>query len=688
MSPAPDPTAECSGSQPDGASQTEESTGSPRLGSDTRRPERSDPLELLRAAIDGLNSSDGEFIQQSQFASLLAEAERALEHAAVVAQALTGSEEAVSRGQFENAFQALDTALVLYPTDPALLKRRSHVEEQRKAFERAAEVQKTLAEAQWLLDQNRPDLAAQFLREKVPHLADEPAVNARLNELDALVLQWEHDRHVQTALAQAAVFEQQQQWEAGLTILEGTIESYPDSVELAAAAQRVRARLLDRERQKTLARRVESIQKKIAGHAWKPALRLLDTTQREFPDAVELVDLRQQLEAARRRFDCEAILTEVRRLLADGEIDRAEQILRERLKSYGPELSLELLQPELESERKYREDLRAAQVLLGRHQLEEAERVLERHVAASRPDAKALSAAIRQARAAAKEEDFFDHSREKALELIEQQQFDAAAKLLCNLLALFPGNPILEKDLLAAQNRKLRSSSESGAAPPATPAREEHVTTWPDTSSPDPPVFSVSTDSADRDGSPLGVGSVQLRRIGIPIAACVALVLAGAAAWQLSHRPSPPVRPNPPVTKQMPPVRPVQFQDGALPFPPGTVTLVSSQTRDPGAATAGNTNGIQDAQLIEQTQPRDPGVARPRGSSGAVRLQASVDETGAVKDVKLLNGDPVLAASAEEAIRKWKYKPATQNGRPLASVVVIQLLFGQNESPAPAAPNR
>jgi TonB family protein len=673
MSPAPD-------SQADEASKSAENIDSSGPSS-TRAPEQNDPLELLRAAIDGLNSSDGEFGQRPQFASLFAEAGQALEHAAVVARARAQSEAAVSQGQFENAFQALDTALVLYPADPALLKRRRYIEEQQKASEVAAEVQKTLAEAQWLLDQNRPDLAAQFLREKVPHLAGEPALAARLKELDTLVPQWERDRHVQTALAQAAVFEQQQQWEAALTILEA-LESYPDSAELAAALQRVRSQLLARERQRRLARRIESIQLKIARHAWKPAVRLLDATQREFPDATELVDLRQRLEVARRRFECETVLTEVRQLLADGEIDRAEQILRERVKSFGPEVPLEPLHQELETERMYREDLRAAQMLLGRHQLEEAERVLEQHVAANRPDAKALSVAIRQARAAAEDENFFDRSREKALQLIEQQQFDAAAKLLANLLALFPGNPVLERDLVDAQSRRTQRSSDHGDRAGTEAAPEEQMPARLDTSL-GSPEFSTPVHTPKHQGShPLRVSRAPFRLMGIATTACLALALAGTAAWKLSHRPSPPL------TKPAPPVRPVQFQNGTLPFPPGTVTLVSSQTPGPRVAIAGNGSNVQDAQLVERLLPRDPGGVRPRASSGAVRLQASVDETGAVKDVKLLNGDPVLAASAEEAVWKWKYKPATQNGRPVASLVVIQLLFGANESPAPVEPNR
>src|SRR4051812_14233808 len=133
------------------------------------------PLQLLREAIDRLNSSNGEPQDQARMADLLAEAREALERADVVARAVAQCEEFLREVQFEKAFQALDAGLFVYPGDPALVARRSGVERQQIAHTSAAMVLTALEEAQWLLEQDRPDLAAQGLKEKMRDLPGEEA---------------------------------------------------------------------------------------------------------------------------------------------------------------------------------------------------------------------------------------------------------------------------------------------------------------------------------------------------------------------------------------------------------------------------------------------------------------------------------------------------------------------------------
>ena len=47
-------------------------------------------------------------------------------------------------------------------------------------------------------------------------------------------------------------------------------------------------------------------------------------------------------------------------------------------------------------------------------------------------------------------------------------------------------------------------------------------------------------------------------------------------------------------------------------------------------------------------------------------VQAIIDKQGAVTNVKVLKGLPMgLSEQAVEAIKKWKFKPATLNGKPV-----------------------
>jgi TonB family protein len=62
-----------------------------------------------------------------------------------------------------------------------------------------------------------------------------------------------------------------------------------------------------------------------------------------------------------------------------------------------------------------------------------------------------------------------------------------------------------------------------------------------------------------------------------------------------------------------------------------------------------------------------------------VRLTATIDEHGDVKNVKVLSGDVILGAAARTAVMHWKYKPALLNGKPVSTTTEIQVLFGERK---------
>jgi protein TonB len=493
-------------------------------------PARDNPLQLLRDAIAQLKSPTGGLPDQEQVANLLAEAREALEHANVVGRAVAQCEGHLREAQFEQALEALDGALRTYPDDPLLAGRRRGVEEQLKAFQSAAAVRGAIEEAKWLLDHDRTDLAAQFLKEKAAELPDEEELTARLAELEALLPDWTERREVQDALGRVQTLEQLEQWQAALTVIEEALQAYPSNQDLQAPAERLRGCLIDHERRKKLARRVELIAQQIAAHAWRQALTLLENTQLEFPDSPGLEPLRREITAGLKNSERDEVVSEVQKYLADAELDQAERVLRRGLKALGPEPVLETLRKEVEAERRYRDELRNAQVLFGRRQLEEAEQVLTQLLDSHRPEAKALLEAVRTARAATEEENFLDRGREKALGLIQQQQFAQAADLLRNLLALFPGNAILQRDLAAAQNALAQ------AGPAIAP---DHVAPQEEPPEPaDPAVVPVAV------GIDSGPPPARLRRAAVAGAASLLLASAAGAAWKLSHSAAPVPHPS------------------------------------------------------------------------------------------------------------------------------------------------
>src|SRR5215471_3211063 len=322
--------------------------------------DRENPIDLLRDAIARLKTSGADLPDQSQVAILLEEARDALERANLVGRAIEACQGYLRESRFDKAFEVVDRALVAYPGDPSLVARRAEVESRQAALRVASAIRMVLEEADWFVAQDRLDLAVQQLHEAVKELPDQLTLTSRLEDLESLVPAWQQKRDVQAALGRAAALEHAEQWQAALTVLEEALRSYPDSMELTATARSVQEQLVESERQKKLARRLELIGQRIAAQQWRQAFTLLESARKEFPGADGLEALRSEVDAGLRRSDCDAFAAEVRQYLADGELEQAEQSLRRGRKTLGPEPALDVLREELESEKEYRAELRTA----------------------------------------------------------------------------------------------------------------------------------------------------------------------------------------------------------------------------------------------------------------------------------------------------------------------------------------
>jgi protein TonB len=73
--------------------------------------------------------------------------------------------------------------------------------------------------------------------------------------------------------------------------------------------------------------------------------------------------------------------------------------------------------------------------------------------------------------------------------------------------------------------------------------------------------------------------------------------------------------------------------------------------------------------------PKYPKKARQTRVEGIVRLDAEIGRDGKVKDVKVFEGDPMLADASNHAIRKWRFYPAQRDGRPVEDRARIRIDF-------------
>jgi len=79
--------------------------------------------------------------------------------------------------------------------------------------------------------------------------------------------------------------------------------------------------------------------------------------------------------------------------------------------------------------------------------------------------------------------------------------------------------------------------------------------------------------------------------------------------------------------------------------------------------------------LVNLPKPSYPALAQRAGLQGIVKLQVRVKKDGSVEVQKLLEGDPPLADAAIAAVKQWRAKPATINGKQVEVISTVTFNF-------------
>jgi periplasmic protein TonB len=64
--------------------------------------------------------------------------------------------------------------------------------------------------------------------------------------------------------------------------------------------------------------------------------------------------------------------------------------------------------------------------------------------------------------------------------------------------------------------------------------------------------------------------------------------------------------------------------------------------------------------IVHSEDPQYPEVAKKLSLHGVVKLKVWITAQGAVRKLEYIGGHPLLAESALQAVKNWKYAPAAQ----------------------------
>lgn len=120
--------------------------------------------------------------------------------------------------------------------------------------------------------------------------------------------------------------------------------------------------------------------------------------------------------------------------------------------------------------------------------------------------------------------------------------------------------------------------------------------------------------------------------------------------------------------------------NGDQPVAPGDSMgggLVAGSVKQPAAPAEPLPVGgdVTPAKLLSSVAPVYSSIARSQHVTGDVKVDALINENGRVTSTKVISGPTLLHQAAIDAVRQWKYQPATLDGKPVPMHLTVTLQF-------------
>jgi len=105
-----------------------------------------------------------------------------------------------------------------------------------------------------------------------------------------------------------------------------------------------------------------------------------------------------------------------------------------------------------------------------------------------------------------------------------------------------------------------------------------------------------------------------------------------------------------------------------------SLSILTNKSKGP-AAPLPVGGDVKVARLLSSVPPMYPQMARTQRVSGDVTIDALIDVNGRVSATRVISGPTLLHEAAMGAMRQWKYQPATLNGIPTATHLIVTVQF-------------
>lgn len=84
---------------------------------------------------------------------------------------------------------------------------------------------------------------------------------------------------------------------------------------------------------------------------------------------------------------------------------------------------------------------------------------------------------------------------------------------------------------------------------------------------------------------------------------------------------------------------------------------------------------VQEAMLIHRVIPLYPPLAKTTRTQGTVIFTAVIGRDGIISNLQLVSGHALLVGAASEAVKQWRYRPTSLNGKAVEVLTTIQVTF-------------